>query len=117
MSFVIKRVYDDPAEADGYRVLVDRLWPRGLSKERADLDEWDKELAPSTELRTWFAHDPAKFDEFRARYHAELDENDGVAVLRARGAGDAVVTLLYSAHDSEHNQAVVLCDYLNDGAR
>jgi len=112
--FHIKRVYDDPSDTDGFRVLVDRLWPRGLSKERARLDEWLKEIAPTTQLRTWFGHDPQKFSEFARRYRAELDENPEVAVLRSLGEQHDRVCLLYSAHDTEANQAVVLRDYLGE---
>jgi DNA-3-methyladenine glycosylase len=114
MSFVVKRVYDDPSSADGFRVLVDRLWPRGLSKERAQLDEWLKDVAPTAQLRTWFGHDRAKFTEFTKRYCAELDENPAVQTLRNFGAEHDTVTLLYSAHDSEANQAVVLLGYLGE---
>ena len=107
-----KRVYDDPDPHDGYRVLVDRLWPRGVSKQAAQLGEWVKEAGPSTELRTWFHHDPTRFEEFEARYRAELDENPAVDTLRAIIAAHPVVTLLYSARDTEHNQAIVLRAYL-----
>jgi uncharacterized protein YeaO (DUF488 family) len=117
MAFRIKRVYEDPAAEDGYRVLVDRLWPRGLSKERAELDEWNKDVAPSTALRTWFHHDPLRFTEFAERYRAELDENPAVDALQQRGAGEAVVSLLFSATDPEFNQAVVLREYLAERAR
>lgn len=108
MEITIKRVYDEPAAADGTRVLVDRLWPRGLTKEKARVDLWLKELAPSTGLRKWFAHDPSKWADFRTRYLEELKENkDQVLRLQAemkRGP----VTLLYAAKDVEHNEAVVL---------
>ncbi|TAM67659.1 MAG: DUF488 family protein [Microbacteriaceae bacterium] len=114
MSFQVKRVYDNPSGSDGFRVLVDRLWPRGLSKERAQLDEWLKDIAPSNELRTWFGHVPAKYPEFRARYSAELDQNPAVATLRAWGAEHDMVTLLYSAHDQQANQAVALLAYLGE---
>ena len=112
MPFAIKRAYEAPSPDDGYRVLVDRLWPRGLSKEHARLDEWNKDVAPSTDLRKWFGHDPAKFDEFRLRYLAELHGNPAVEALRDKGAAGKV-TLLYSAHDEQHNQAVVLLDALH----
>lgn len=115
VSIQIKRAYEPYSPQDGYRVLVDRLWPRGVSKEHAHLDEWDKDIAPSTELRTWFGHDPAKFEEFRARYLAELQDNPSLQRLRERG-DRGVVTLVYSAHDAEHNQAVVLRDALNDAS-
>lgn len=115
MPFVAKRIYEPASAEDGVRILVDRLWPRGVSKDEAKLDEWDKEIAPTTELRTWFGHDPAKFDEFRVRYLAELHANPGLETLRERGQ-DAHVTLLYSAHDEQHNQAVVLLDALSGDA-
>jgi uncharacterized protein YeaO (DUF488 family) len=108
----IKRVYDEPAPADGYRVLVDRLWPRGIRKDDATLDEWMKDVAPSTDLRQWFGHDPEKFDEFADRYRAELERSAALARLRALRREHDVVTLLYSAKDAEHNQAVVLRDLL-----
>lgn len=113
MTFQIKRAYDDPSPDDGLRVLVDRLWPRGLSKDRAGLDEWLKEIGPSTGLRKWFGHDRAKFDEFARRYRAELDDNPLVEKLQKLGKEHNRVTLLYSAHDAEANQAVVLRDYLD----
>jgi uncharacterized protein YeaO (DUF488 family) len=108
----IKRIYEPPAAADGYRILVDRLWPRGLSKEKAVLDEWLKDIAPTPELRTWFGHDPARFAEFRARYQTELESNPAVATLQKLMSKHPTITLLYGAHDTEHNQAVVLCDFL-----
>ncbi len=108
----IKRVYEPAAESDGLRVLVDRVWPRGMTKEKAALDLWLKEIAPSTGLRTWFGHDPARWAEFKTRYAAELNVN-GEAVARLRGLiAEGPVTLLYSAHDAEHNQAVALLGYL-----
>jgi uncharacterized protein YeaO (DUF488 family) len=109
----IKRVYDPPADSDGQRVLVDRLWPRGLSKDKAHLDLWLKEAAPSAELRKWFDHDPAKWGEFRHLYFGELDHNDAVGQLREL-MGKGPLTLLYGAHDEVHNQAVVLRDYLTE---
>jgi uncharacterized protein YeaO (DUF488 family) len=111
----IKRVYDEPGEGDGMRVLVDRLWPRGLSKERARVDLWLKEVAPSSELRTWFGHDPAKFDEFRKRYEAELasgSAHDALARLREL-ARQQQVTLVFGARDAEHSNAAVLSELLN----
>ncbi|MHA7134192.1 DUF488 domain-containing protein [Oerskovia turbata] len=116
MTVLIRRVYADPAPDDGYRVLVDRLWPRGLSKERAQVDLWLKEVAPSTGLRTWFHHDRGLFDEFVRRYRAELDQNPAVEELRGVLAEHPVVTLLYGAKDEQDNQAVVLRDYLGAAA-
>lgn len=112
MTVFIKRVYDEPDPHDGYRVLVDRLWPRGVSKQSAQLGEWVKEAGPSTELRTWFHHEAALFDEFEKRYRAELDRNPAVDTVREILKAHPVVTLVYSARDTEHNQAVVLRDYL-----
>lgn len=110
----IKRVYDDPAPEDGYRVLVDRLWPRGMSHERAAVGTWLKDVAPSAELRTWWGHDPARLDEFTARYRAELDANPALPELRRLLHDHPVVTLVYSAKDRQLNQARVLQDYLAD---
>lgn len=119
MTIQVKRAYDPPAPGDGCRVLVDRLWPRGLSKERAAVDEWLREVAPSTDLRRWFAHDPARWAEFKRRYSAELDAPaapEAVARLRSLAAeGD--VTLLYAATDELHNNAVVLREYLASSRR
>jgi uncharacterized protein YeaO (DUF488 family) len=115
MAFQIKRIYDEPAAPDGYRVLVDRLWPRGVSKARAQLDEWAKDIAPTTELRTWFGHEAAHFDEFAQRYRAELDANPTVERFRALSREQDIVTLLYGAHDPLVNHAVVLRDYLEAG--
>lgn len=107
----IKRIYAAAAPDDGKRVLVDRLWPRGVSKAGAGVDLWLKEVAPSTELRQWFGHEPARWEEFRRRYAAELAENPAFAELGAQlDAGS--LTLLYGAHDEIHNQAVVLADCL-----
>jgi Uncharacterized conserved protein len=111
----VKRVYDAPAPDDGYRVLVDRLWPRGLSKGRARIDLWLREIAPSNELRTWFAHKAERFGEFRSRYMEELREKERlVQLLLSRVEAGETVTLLYSARDPEHNNAVVLRDYLEE---
>ncbi|MBO0794269.1 MAG: DUF488 family protein [Ktedonobacteraceae bacterium] len=111
-KFQTKRIYDEPSETDGYRVLVDRLWPRGVSKERADLNEWAKEIAPSTELREWFGHDPAKFKEFAARYVEEIKQNPEAPAVIARWRAHQVVTLLYGARNEADNEAVVLHRYL-----
>jgi uncharacterized protein YeaO (DUF488 family) len=111
----VKRAYEPPAASDGYRVLVDRLWPRGVSRERARLDEWDRELSPSTELRKWFGHRPDRFEEFRRRYLDELSEHrDRIAELRRR-AREGTLTLVHSARDTEHNDAVVLAAAIRRG--
>ena len=112
MQLKVKRVYEQPSSGDGQRVLVDRLWPRGLKKESAQLDAWLKDLAPSDALRKWFGHEAAKWTEFRRRYFEEL-EDQGEALDELRGlAAKGTVTLLYAAHDTEHNNAVALKDYL-----
>ena len=108
----IKRIYDKPAPGDGFRILVDRLWPRGVSKEKAALDLWLKEVAPSDELRQWFGHVPERFTEFRKRYTAELNANPAVQQLRETLKAHQVVTLLYGARDPVMNQATVLRDYV-----
>lgn len=111
----IRRVYEEPSADDGLRVLVDRLWPRGRSKQRAHVDVWIKDIAPSKELRTWFGHIPERFDEFASRYREELAANpEAVSYLRELIAGHPRVTLLYGAKNNEHNNAVVLRDYLRD---
>jgi uncharacterized protein YeaO (DUF488 family) len=111
----LKRAYEPASVEDGYRVLVDRLWPRGVSKQQAKLDEWEKELSPSSELREWFGHEPGRFAEFRRRY---IDELRAVAPrlkeLRRR-ATTGTLTLVYAAHDSDHNDAVVLAEVLRSG--
>jgi uncharacterized protein YeaO (DUF488 family) len=108
----IKRAYDPPEASDGVRVLVDRLWPRGVTKEAAKIDRWMKDLAPSGELRKWFGHDPARWEEFRRRYREELAGHaDAVAELRKLARG-GTVTLVYAARDVEHNDAVVLKEVL-----
>lgn len=109
----IKRIYEDAEKADGYRLLVDRLWPRGVSKEDAKLDDWNKEIAPTDELRKWFDHDPEKFDEFAKKYRKELkNKKEDLDNIKSE-AKDHTVTLLYGAKDTEHNQAVVLQELLN----
>ncbi|WP_104166944.1 DUF488 domain-containing protein [Cryobacterium sp. N22] len=119
MSIRIKRIYDDAADDDGFRVLVDRLWPRGVTKERARLDAWLKEVAPSPELRTWWNHDPERIGEFAVRYRAELDDDPetmrAVTALRELAAhATGPTTLLYGAKDPVVNHARVLADYLGD---
>ena len=112
-----KRVYEPPGRADGARVLVERLWPRGLTKASAALDLWLKDVAPSPGLRKWFAHDPAKWDEFQRRYEAELRDNpDAVNVLRAK-ADEGPLTLVYAAKDQERNSAVLLQRFLSRRSR
>ncbi|HET7631372.1 MAG TPA: DUF488 domain-containing protein [Gemmatimonadaceae bacterium] len=116
MKILLKRAYSPAAKADGFRILADRLWPRGVSKDAAHLDLWLKEIAPTTELRKWFNHEPAKWPEFRKRYFRELDGNaEAVQTLRGH-AKKGTVTLVYSAHDTEHNQAVALKEYLESRA-
>lgn len=117
LHIAIKRAYDEPTQEDGTRILVDRLWPRGLSKEQAHIDAWLKEIAPSDELRKWFAHDPEKFAEFRSRYKAELVSGEGIDALGRlyELARQGPITLLYAAHDTEHNNAVVLRDLVLAG--
>jgi uncharacterized protein YeaO (DUF488 family) len=115
MDVRLKRAYEPAGVEDGYRVLIDRLWPRGVSREKAKLDAWERELAPGTELRRWFGHDPARFDEFRRRYVEELqNERPRLAALRRR-AREGTLTLVYAAHDEENNDAVVLAEVLRRG--
>ena len=108
----LKRAYDSPAREDGARFLVERLWPRGIKKENLPLDAWLKEVAPSTELRKWFGHDPERWPEFRRRYFAELDKRPDAWRTIVDAASRGRVTLIYSSQDEEHNNAVALRDYL-----
>lgn len=108
----IKRIYEKSSPDDGYRVLVDRLWPRGISKEVAQLDEWDKEIAPSAELRKWFDHKVERFDEFSLKYRLELEEKGNLTDALKQTAKQKTITLLYAAKDPEINQAIVLRDIL-----
>jgi len=108
----LKRAYEEPARDDGERILVERLWPRGLTKLRAGIDLWLKEVAPSTELRRWFAHDPEKWDEFRQRYREELTHKGDLIGLLKRKAKAGTITLVYAARDKEHNGALVLQQFL-----
>ena len=110
----LQRAYDDPAPDDGHRVLVDRVWPRGRTKEQVRLDAWARNLGPSTQLRTWFGHDPARWAEFQARYRTELAEPDRAEALDvlAERARRGPVTLVFGARDTEHNQARVIADEL-----
>jgi len=115
MDVRLKRAYEQPSPSDGYRVLIDRLWPRGVSKTEAGLDDWVRELAPSTELRRWFGHDPKRFAEFRRRYVMELRRKRPQLAELRRHAKSGRLTLVYSAHDIEHNDAVVLAEILRRG--
>ena len=108
MKIRIKRVYVQPDKHDGRRILVDRLWPRGLTKEKASVDLWLKDIAPSTELRKWFGHDPGRWEEFKKRYLAELKGNSEQIRLLKQELGRGAVTLVYGAKDEEHNEAVVI---------
>lgn len=108
----IKRAYDEASDDDGYRVLVGRLWPRGVTRERAAIDLWLKDVAPSTALRKWFRHDPKKWDAFREQYWKELESKQGDIEIIMRKAKDGTVTLIYSARDREHNAAVALKEYI-----
>lgn len=113
----LKRIYEEAAKGDGYRILVDRLWPRGISKERATLDLWLKEIAPSDALRKWFGHDPKKWSEFQKKYRLELREHqDALAQIKTL-AKKGSVTLLYAAKDEEHNEAVVIQDLLKSAEK
>jgi len=112
VSIRLKRIYEEPDSRDGYRVLVDRLWPRGVSKEEANIDEWLKEIAPSDELRQWFDHDAQRWAEFRRRYLTELTHHRELLRPLTRRATKAPVTLLFGAKDTEHNNAVVIKQYL-----
>jgi uncharacterized protein YeaO (DUF488 family) len=113
MELKIKRVYEQPAKGDGKRILVDRLWPRGLTKEKASIDLWLKDIAPSTELRKWFGHDPDKWKEFKKRYYQELKNNKEPVAILNEELKTKVVTLLYGAKDEQHNEALVLKEWLN----
>jgi uncharacterized protein YeaO (DUF488 family) len=113
MKINIKRVYEPSAKQDGKRILVDRLWPRGLTKEKAAIDLWLKDIAPTTELRKWFAHEPAKWQEFQKRYRSELKENKEAVSMLKEEAKNKIVTLLYAAKDELHNDAVVLKEFLS----
>ena len=113
MNVKIKRVYETPSKADGERILVDRLWPRGLTKERADIDIWLKDIAPSTALRKWFSHDPKKWTEFRKKYLQELKDNEVQVPMLKERLKAGVVTLVYGAKDEENNEARVLEELLN----
>ncbi|MCO5249304.1 MAG: DUF488 family protein [Chitinophagales bacterium] len=114
MNIRIKRIYDSYDKDDGYRILVDRLWPRGISKADVALDEWEKEIAPSNELRKWFNHQVELYDEFKQRYKEELKDKTALLQHIAALAKNQTVTILYGAKDTEHNQAVVLLELLKE---
>jgi uncharacterized protein YeaO (DUF488 family) len=113
----LKRVYEPADPSDGTRFLVERLWPRGVKKSSLKLDGWIKDAAPSTELRKWFSHDPVKWDEFRRRYFEELRANPEAWQPIVEAGRSGTVTLLYSSHDTEHNNAVALQDFLQTGMK
>lgn len=109
----LKRVYEKPEKSDGFRILIDRLWPRGLSKEKAKINLWLKDIAPSNDLRKWFGHDPAKWSEFQKRYRKELQTNrEAIKQLKQIIKKEKTITLLFSASDKEHNNAVALTKIL-----
>lgn len=115
IKIITKRIYDEPKSEDGFRILVDRLWPRGLSKEKAGIDLWLKEIAPSSELRKWFAHDPSRWEEFKKRYRSELKSREGekkalIEEIKKHGK----VSLLYAASDRDRNNAIILADVLDN---
>lgn len=115
MDVRAKRIYDEVEPTDGYRVLIDHIWPRGVSREHAHLDEWARELAPSGDLRKWFGHDPERFEEFRRRYREELREQGAELDALRRRAREGPVTILYAARDREHNNAAVVRELLAGG--
>jgi uncharacterized protein YeaO (DUF488 family) len=115
MDIRLKRAYEPATSSDGYRVLIDRLWPRGVSRKQARLNAWERELAPSAELRQWFGHRPNRFEEFRRRYIEELRQQRPLLAELRRRAREGTLTLVYAAHDSEHNDAVVLAAVLRRG--
>ena len=112
MNIKIKRAYEQPHNDDGLRILVDRLWPRGLTKEKASIDLWLKEIAPSTELRKWFAHDPDKWKRFRGRYETEISHKPDLIKVLKEKARAGTITLIYGARDEKHNEALVLKQFL-----
>jgi uncharacterized protein YeaO (DUF488 family) len=115
MDVRVKRVYEPAERSDGYRILIDRLWPRGVSHERARLDAWERDLAPSAALRAWFGHQPDLFDEFRRRYVSELREHRSLLSRLRQRARHGTLTLVYGARDTEHNDAVVLAEVIRRG--
>lgn len=117
IRFMLKRIYQAAGPGDGYRVLVDRLWPRGVARADADLDEWCRDVAPSADLRTWFGHRPERYQEFSRRYREELDASGAASRLADRLSGQPVVTLLVAAKDQEHSHGQVLLEVLSEAAR
>jgi uncharacterized protein YeaO (DUF488 family) len=117
MTIRVKRAYDPPGRNDGLRVLVDRLWPRGVGKEEGRIDDWCREIAPSDELRKWFGHDPDRWNGFRQRYFAELEKKEELVAELAEKARHGSVTLVFGAKDEEHNNAVALREYLEKKLR
>lgn len=115
--FHLKRVYEEPSKKDGERVLVERLWPRGMAKERAHVDVWLKDVAPSAELRKWFGHDPERWEQFQKRYWKELEKNEEAVQLLREKSKHGTVTLIYAAHDEEHNGALALKQFLDGHKR
>jgi len=115
MTIALKRIYDKAKAADGKRILIDRLWPRGIKKEEARVDEWIREVAPSDELRKWFSHDPAKWSEFKKKYWSELEKKQEIVSKLAKECKNKRVTLLYSSKESRYNNAVALKEYLEKG--
>ena len=111
-TIAIKRAYEEPLKKDGYRILIDKLWPRGIKKEDAALDEWAKDLAPSSALRKWFGHDPKHWSAFQKKYKAELDKNETIDEFVEQHSDKKKITLIYGAKDTEHNHALVLQEYL-----
>jgi len=111
-KLLLKRVYEETSKADGYRILVDRIWPRGIKKSEANIDLWLKEIAPSNELRKWFDHDPNKWIQFRAKYNKELKNKDEELNIIKQRLKKSTVTLLFGAKDKEHNQAIVLLEFI-----
>jgi uncharacterized protein YeaO (DUF488 family) len=114
MNITIKRIYEPFSKTDGYRILIDRLWPRGIKKENAHIDKWMKEVAPSTDLRKWFNHEPAKQDEFRVKYHLELQGSAAFEELLQIVREQKTVTLLYASKEEHYNHAIVLRQFITD---
>ncbi len=110
----LKRVYEKPSQGDGYRILVDRLWPRAVKKTEASVNEWAKDIAPSTNLRKWYAHDPEKWTDFQKRYISELKKNDALSSFIESIEDKKLITLVYATRDMEHTHALVLQNYLSD---